>query len=254
VHAMSYSVLFRQFPLDQLDALAPIVRQVYGIADFDARAKIRRGWGFLERHATAEEAQRVAGAVPGCIAIDDEQLRQLAEPRPMTGLAFTETGIVPDGANEIAWNDVAIVAAGGLAEEVVRRETTGKDAGIGKMAMGLGVFLVTGIPLGLFGGKKQETKPVKSNRWLTFGSLVTWQGEQFAIALDHFSFSGLGEKKQLQAIVNFRVLIAELQQRTSARLNHGARFVLASQPLSLANYTSLSEYESELLWMFNTAP
>ena len=40
---MSYSVLFRQFPLDHLDALAPIVRQVYGITDFDARAKIRRG-------------------------------------------------------------------------------------------------------------------------------------------------------------------------------------------------------------------
>ena len=54
---MSYSVLFRQPPVDQFDALAPAVRQAYGITDFDARAKIRRGWGFLERNATAEDAR-----------------------------------------------------------------------------------------------------------------------------------------------------------------------------------------------------
>ena len=62
------------------------------------------------------------------------------------------------------------------------------------------------------------------------------------------------EKKQLQAIVNFRVLITELQQRTSARVNYGARIVLGGQSLSLANYTSLVDYEAELLWMFNTMP
>jgi hypothetical protein len=251
LRAVSYSVLFRQSPLSEFDTLAPIVREVYGITDFDARAKLRHGWGFLERHTTAEEAQRITSAVPGCVVIDNEQLRQPGEPRVMTGLHFTETGIVPDGAEEIGWNDLAIVAAAGLAEEIVSRETTGKDASVGKMVMGLGVFLATGIPMGLFGGKKKETKPAKSNRWLTFGSLITRQGEQFAMALDHFSFAGLGAKKQLQGIVNFRTLLTELQQRTSAKFNHGARFVLAGQSLSLANYTSLADYETELLWMFN---
>jgi hypothetical protein len=250
---MSYAVLFRESPLERLDALAPIVRDVYGITDFDARAKIRRGWGFLERNATSEQAQRVAASVPGCVAIANQDLRELSEPHVMTGFSFAEEGLVPDGANLIAWSDIWILAAGGVAEEVVRRETTGKEAGAGKMMLGLGVFLVTGIPMGLFGGQKKEVKTVKSNRWLTFGSIVTRAGEQFAIALDHFNFSGLGAKKQLQAIVNFRILLTELQQRTPARLNYGAHFVLTSQPLSLANYTSLSEYETELRWLLNAS-
>jgi hypothetical protein len=250
---VSYSVLFRRFPLDRLDELAPIVRQVYGGTDFDARTKIRRGWGFLEREATEEVARRVAESVPGCFAVENQQLRPLSEPRAMTGFQFTEAGFVPDGAEAIPWSDICIVAAGGLAEEIVRRETTGKEANAGKMMLGLGVFLTTGIPMGLFGGKKPEVQTIKSNRWLTFASVVTRQGQQFAIALDHVSFNGLGAKRQLQAIVNFRILITELQQRTPAQLNYGARFVLASQSLSLANYTSVTDYENELSWMFNAS-
>ena len=52
VRPVSQSVLFRQFPLDHLDALAPVVAQAYGLNDYDARSKIRKGWGFLERDAT----------------------------------------------------------------------------------------------------------------------------------------------------------------------------------------------------------
>jgi hypothetical protein len=44
----------------------------------------------------------------------------------------------------------------------------------------------------------------------------------------------------------------ELQLRTPARLNHGARLAVAGQSLSLANYSSLIDYETELLWMFNS--
>jgi hypothetical protein len=252
---MSYSVLFRESPIDQLDALAPIIRQVYGVTDFDARAKLHRGWGFLERHATAEEAQRVASAVPGCVAIANTEMQQLSEPRIMTGIEFAANGLKPEtpDAPFLEWSDLAIIAAGGLTEEIVHRETSGKGPGVGKMMMGLGVFLVTGIPLGLFGGKKQEVKPVKSNRWLIFGTIITRQGEQFALALDHFSFAGLGTKKQLQGIVNFRTLLGELQQHSSARLNYGARLVVAGRSLSQANYASLTDYETELLWMYNAS-
>ena len=51
------------------------------------------------------------------------------------------------------------------------------------MMMGLGVFLVTGIPTGIFGGKKKkDAKLVKSSRVITFGRIVTTVGEQFARA------------------------------------------------------------------------
>jgi len=246
---VSYSVLFRESPLARLDTLAPSVRQAYGIPDYDARTKIRRGWGFLERDVSREEAERLTGAIDGCVVV--EHLRQLAEPRVMKGLEFTDAGIVPDGAELVEWADVQIIAAGAVSEEIVRREAGGKDMNPGKMLMGLGVFMVTGVPVGLFGGKKGEKQPVKSNRWLMFGRLVTRSGEQFAMSLDHFNFAGLGAKKQMQALANFRVLFAELQQHTSARLNQGAQLMLANQALSLAGYTSLADFETELLWLFN---
>ncbi|MEI6083946.1 MAG: hypothetical protein WCS70_06555 [Verrucomicrobiota bacterium] len=246
---MSYSVLFCESPVARLDTLAPIVRQVCGIPDYDARAKIRRGWGFLERDVTREEAERLAGAIAGCVAV--ENLRQPPDPRVMKGMEFTDTGIVPDGAKLIDWADLRIVAACAISEEIVRREAGGKETSTGEMLIGLGVFMATGIPPGLFGGKKVEKQAVKAKRWLTFGRLVTRQGEQFAFSLDHFNFAGLGDKKQLQAIANFRVFIAELQQRSPARLNYGAQLMLANQAVSLANYTSLMDFETELLWLFN---
>ncbi len=237
---MSYSVLFRQFPLDYLDALAPVVRQAYGITDYDARSKIRKGWGFLERDATEETARTLADLLGAAVLVlDNADLREPQEPQTITDVRFP--------------SDIAIVAAGGFSEEIIRRDTGGEFK-TGKMLMGLGVFMVTGVPMGLFGRKdKKKTKPVKSTRLITFGSVITRQGEQFAFSPDKFDFSGLDAQKQLNAAGNFHAFIAELKRRTSARLNLGAQFVLANKSLTLANYQGLRDYETELLWLFNTA-
>ena len=114
--------------------------------------------------------------------------------------------------------------------------------------------MVTGIPMGLFGGKdKKEAKPVKSARLITFGSVITNQGEQVFFSPDKFDFSGLGAQKQLNTLANFHALITEFERRTAARLNVGAQFVLANKSLTLASYQGLKDYETELLWLFNTA-
>ena len=243
MRAVSYSVLFRQFPLDQLDALAPVVAQVYGITDYDARAKIRKGWGFLERDATEDVARNVAAALGDVVlVVDNATLHEPGDPQTMT--AFER--------EKIPWSDIAIVAAGGFPEEIVRRDTGGIKTG--KMLVGLGVFMVTGVPMGLFRGKdKKEAKPVKSTRLITFGSVITRQGEQLAFSPDKFDFSGLGAQKQLNTAANFHALIAEFKRRTPARLNLGAQFVLANKSLTLANYQGLRDYETELLWLLNTS-
>ena len=259
---MSYSVLFRQFPLDHLDALAPVVAQTYGVTDYDARMKIRRGWGFLERDVTGEDAHRIVAAIAdcagGCFAVDNAQLRQLSDSKVMTGIAMTPLGFTPrlqspqDEVRLVEWSEVAVLAAGGFSEEFIRREARGDEKRAGKMMMGLGVFMVTGIPLGMFGGKKkEEKKPVTSNRLVTFGRVIASEGEQFAFSVDHFDFSGLGERKLMNTAANYRVFFEELSQRTSAKLNFGARFVLHKRSLTLANYTCLNDFETELLWMHN---
>jgi hypothetical protein len=264
VTAVSYSVLFRQFPLDQLDALAPVVAQTFGINDYDARTKIRKGWGFLEREATEEDARRIAealGDVAGGVAIvDNTQLRTLAEPKVTTGFEAAPNGVTlhlqspQEPTRRLEWPEVGVVAAGRISEDTIVHESGGNEKTMGKMMMGLGVFLVTGIPTGIFGGgKKKEAKPVKSSRIITFGRIVTTAGEQFAFGLDHFDFSGLAEKKQMNTAANFRVLLDEFARLSHAKVNFGARLLLENRSMALANYTGLHDFETELLWLINTA-
>lgn len=265
VRPVSYSVLFRQFPLDQLDALAPVVARTFGVNDYDARTKIRKGWGFLEREATEEDARRIAGALGdlagGVVAIDNAQLRTLAEPKVATGFEPEATGLTlllqspQEPTRQLEWSEVSVVAAGRISEDTIVHESRGNEKTMGKMMMGLGVFLVTGIPTGIFGGgkKKKEAKPVKSTRIITFGRIVTTAGEQFAFSLDHFDFSGLAEKKQMNTAANFRTFLGESARLSQAKVNWGARLLFENRSMTLANYTGLHDFETELLWLINTA-
>lgn len=146
---------------------------------------------------------------------------------------------------------MAAVAAGGFAEEVVQRDTGG-GVKTGRMLMGLGVFAVTGLPTGLLGGRKEQPQVKKTTRLITFGCILTRQGEQLAFSPDKFDFAGLSTAKQLSTTANFRVLVQLVQGMSSARLNLGAQYLLENKSLTLANYQSLEDFETELLWLLNT--
>jgi hypothetical protein len=119
--------------------------------------------------------------------------------------------------------------------------------------IGLGIFLVTGIPVGIFGGgRKAEAKPAKSIKLISFGQMITSQNESFFFNPEHFDFSGLDAAKEVNATRNYRTFVALLAARSRARLNLGGRCILARQSLSAANYQSLHDFETELLWMLNT--
>jgi hypothetical protein len=263
---MSYSVLFRQFPLDQLDVLAPIVAQTFRVTDFDARTKIRKGWGFLEREANEGEAGRVVESIGdvagGAVAIDNAQLRKPSAPRVIVGGDAGDGGFTvklqspKEPARLLKWPEIGVVAAGRFSEEVIHRESGGNEQSMRQMMMGLGVFMVTGVPpIGGLGGrgKKKEEKPVKTNRVITFGRVVTTAGEQFVFGPNHFDFSGLGAKKELNTMANFRVLIGELAEHSSAKLNLGTHLLLDNQSLTFANYSGLHDFETELLWLMNVS-
>jgi hypothetical protein len=267
VRALNCSILFHQFPLDQLDALAPVVARTYGITDFDARTKIRKGWGFLDRNATEEQARQVAEAIGdtagGVAVIDNAKLRTPTEPRVIIGGEVGEGGVTvklqspKEPPRLVNWPELGVVAVGRFSEEIIHREAGGNEQNTKQMMIGLGVFMVTGIPpiggLSGRGKKKKEEKPVKSSRVITFGRIVTTTGEQFVFGPNHFDFSGLGEKKELNTMTNFRVLIGELARLSSARLNLGARLLLDNQSLSFANYSGLRDFETELLWLVNSS-
>jgi hypothetical protein len=260
---VNYSVLFRQFPLDHLDALAPVVAQAYGVPDYDARTKIRKGWGFLDRNATEEQARRVVEAIGnlagGAIFIDNEQLRSVSNPKVITGFESGESGVTlrlqspQEPPRVVEWSEVGIVAAGRFSEEIIQREAGGDQQKMAGMMVGVGLFMVTGKPPGLLGGgkKKKDEKPVKSVRVITFGRIVTTGSEQFAFSPDHFDFAGLAEKKQINAAANFRAFLGELASHTTAQVNLGARLLLENRSLTFANYSGLHDFETELLWMFN---
>jgi hypothetical protein len=260
---VNYSVLFRQFPLDHLDALAPVVAEAYGVPDYDARTKIRKGWGFLDRNATEEDARRVVEAIGdlagGVVVIENAQLRSASNPKVITGFESGESGVTlrlqspQEPPRVVEWLEIGIVAAGRFSEEIIQREAGGDQQKMAGMMVGVGLFMVTGIPPGLLGGgkKKKEEKPVKSVRVITFGRIVTTGGEQFAFSPDHFDFAGLAEKKQINAAANFRAFLGELAGHTTAQVNLGARLLLENRSLTFANYSGLHDFETELLWMHN---
>ena len=263
---VSYAILFRQFPLDHLDALAPIVTQVCNLTDYDARSKIRKGWGFLEREATEEDAQRIVETMGdgdgGVVAIDNAALRAPGNLLVTTGVEFAPNGFTlrlqspKDPTRFLEWADVEVVSAGQFTEEIIKRATGGNEKTTGAMLLGAGVFLATGIPPGLLGGgsgkkKKKEAKLEKSTRTITFSRIVTTAGEQFVFRPEHFDFSGLAGKKQLNTGANFRVLLAELANLTSAKVNLGARLLLDNRSLTFANYSGPQDFETELLWLLN---
>jgi hypothetical protein len=267
VRAVSQSVLFREFPLDQLDTLAPVVAQAYGINDYDARTKIRKGWGFLERDATEEDAQRIVAAIGdsagGAVAIDNATLRAPKQPLVTTGVEFAPNGFTlrlqspKDPTRFLEWTQVEVVSAGQFLEEIIKRASGGDEKKTGTMLLGMGVFLATGIPPGLLSGggkkKKKEAKPEKTTRTITFGRIVTTTGDQFVLRPEHFDFAGLAEKKQLNTGANFRVLLAELASLTSAKVNLGARLLLDNRSLTFANYSGPHDFETELLWLLNAS-
>lgn len=247
--------------MDEFETVTPLVRQAYGILDYDARTKIRKGWGFLERNAEEEKAQAIGGALGDLVSvIDNAVLKQPADPLTMTGFSFVEEGVVPrwqspqEPGRLILWTDILAVAAGGFSEDVIRMESGGKDFKMGSKLMGLGMFALTGIPPGLLGGgdKKKDPKPVKSSRIITFGCVLTRRGEQLAFSPEKFDFGGLGVNKQMNTGGNFRVFVSELKRQSSARLNLGARYMMENKSLTLANYQSLGDFETELLWLLNT--
>lgn len=265
VRRVSYAILFRQFPLDQLDAFAPVVAQAYGLTDYEARSKIRKGWGFLEREATEVDAQRIVEAIGdsagGVVGIDNAALRSPGSLLMTTGIEFSPNGFTlrlqspKDPTRFLEWADVEAVTAGQFSEEIIKQASGGDEKKMGAMLLGAGVFLATGIPPGLLGGggkkKKKEAKPEKSTRTITFGRIVTTTGEQFVFRPEHFDFSGLAEKKQLNTGANFRVLLAELANLTSAKVNLGARLLLDNRSLTFANYSGPHDFETELLWLLN---
>ena len=262
---MSHAVLFTEFPLDRLEAVATAVGQVYQIPDFDVRARLHRGWGFLERDVPADRAEQVVRALAergvGAVAIANADLRSPGDPQVMMGFEPGADGFVPRlrspqaPALNVAWTEVAILAAGSFTEELIRRESGGPEKSGASQLIGLGLFLATGIPTrGLLGGRKQQAKEVKSKRLVTFGQIIIAGAESLCFNLDGFDFSGLGPQKQVNATLNFRALIAEFARRSGARLNLGARMVLENKSMSLANYQSTQDFETELRWMLNTTP
>lgn len=258
---MSYSVLFKEFPIDRLDEIRDPVSRACGIAHVDAPVKIRRGWGFLEQNIPQEQAEALVEALHqhgiAARAIPDEQIREPEEPIVITGFESDPAGFIPTiqltkhQTRFIPWSEVMILAAGGFAEDVIRRQAVEKSHKAATM-VGIGVFLLTGLPSGLLGNrKKKEVREVRS-QFVSFGQIITTRLESFFFNPEHFNFSGLGANKQLNTSLNYRTFFAEFARLSPARLNLGARLLLDRKSLALASYQRTRDFELELKWILNT--
>lgn len=261
---MNCAVLLPDFDVANLDRLAQPVAVGCGWLPMDAAARLRRGWGFLGRDLTEDAARTLVDGLTAhgvrAVAMAETDLRQPQKPLVIVGFAAEPAVFVPrlqapDAAPAaVRWEDLVVVAVAGFPEEVIRG-ATGAGGQTGPSMLGLGVFLATGIPVGIFHGRKpKETKPVKTTRLAQVGQIITRTGQSFLFSPDRFDFAGLGAQKQLNAGLNLRALISALAARSGARLNLGARYLRENKSLTLAGYHGVQDFETELLWMLNTPP
>ncbi len=262
---MNHAVLLKIPPIENLEAIASALAQIERINVFDARTQVRRGWGFVENQATPERAQHLVTQLNErgieSFALPCADLLKLSEPQKMHGFRMDPEGLTPEGEGgrelglPIPWKELMIVAAAGFHKEVIRKEAGGNSDHSKAQMVGLGIFLFTGMPVGIFGGKKkqEESPESRSHEFIKFAQLITTSGKSFVFKPSSFNFTGLGPLKQLNMSLNFQVMVSELLKLSSAMPNLGARLLQDKKPLSAANYAGIRDFETELRWMVNVA-
>jgi hypothetical protein len=150
----------------------------------------------------------------------------------------------------VPWARLRLLAVAPFTETVyekvmVKEERTGKQ-----MAMGAGVFALTGIPV-TFGGKKKVEKSVpKSEFRLLLDLLLEGPAERLRVDAGAFDYSGLGTRMAYSSHVNLKLLLESIVAAAPrAATSPGADLLLNGGRLGLLGYTSVEDFEREMRWL-----
>jgi hypothetical protein len=256
-----FSVLLAKPELPPADKVAQVLASFKGETAFDARQRAKHTWGFLWEYLDQAEAERLAGLSTAAgleaRAVPMDRVARLPPGPPVHWLRAAPEGIFYTTGSDTAekacpWDQVRLVAAAGLKEQISFTKTVKEGPSDKERMIGLGITMITGIPVGM--GKSKEVKKTVQTTELFLHMDVFIQGPQGPVRLpvnaEQFNYSALGEARANNVFGNFRLLLQHVDSHAGSVLrNKGARTLMAGQPVTAAGYEGRADYEKEARWL-----
>jgi hypothetical protein len=245
------------------DVLARVLAAFRGVTVLDAAMAVRRARGILAERLDRAAAEDLAGrlraegiaaaSVPASVLAElpPALLLSKAAPGP-TGLRVVVRG---EGERLVPWDRLRLAAVAPFKETVYRKVTSNEGPSGQQVAMSVGITAITGMPVRLGAGKKQERSVPKSEFHLFLDLLLEYPAERLRVDAGRFDFSGLGDLMTYAGLTNTRTLLSAcLAAAPRACRSPGADLLLTGGQLSSLGYESLADFEREERWLLTVVP
>ncbi len=235
----------------------------------DSMRMAKKAWGFLgERMEEAEANDMASAAVSAGLdarVIQEWQIPGLPEDKNVRSAHLTDDHFCftlgsESTIREMPWDHICLLSAVGLNEEVRTTKTVEQGPSMQKRMVNMGITMATGIPVGFLKNKKKVDKTEISTEFFLYLDVFTKMPnpqvpEGHTIGCLHidaqgFNFSYLADRKLPNIFGNFKLLIKDISDRSTAAVkNRGLNVMLANQPMNTQGYESYRDVDKEAKWL-----
>lgn len=253
-----FAVLLKSPEMLRSPAIAQVLARFLAIPSPDATQKAMSGWGIVADKLDELKARQLSDQLQAAgvsnIIIRSQALILPAAPQNVGAMVMTpqkiQLSLRKGGTIEMTPEAVSLIAAAGFDEETFKKVKVHEGPTTGERLASAGILIATGLPI-KFGKKSQDVeKTLHSTETHYFMDLCQKQPPQrFRIDAQAFDYSCLKERKQFNALGNFKVLVSDLLKwAPKSPVNLGGRVFAANKPLHEAGYRSMVDFEREMAW------
>jgi hypothetical protein len=257
-----FFVILSRPEIPPIDTVSGVLSAAFGISRMDAVLLAKKSWGFLgERlsegaaRSLASAAER-AGVAVRTLSESDLTSPSTIEPIHQAGCSAEGFRFLHRGAEHgLSWDRLRLIGAANLREEARVMKNVKQGPTGAQRVMGMGLTMMTGIPIRLGGKSKEVQKAVRQADYFYYMDLFFLTDEgltQFHIPAQGFNFAYLGNRREPSVMNNFRLFLEDLAAAAPhAVKNKGAEIILAGRPQASMGYDSPEDYEKECRWLLN---
>lgn len=211
----------------------------------DTAAEAKRCWGVVAEGLAAAAAQELVRALAAQGLEAALVLDGSAPPAPPAARAVKEdwTGL--------PWAEVCLVAAAAFPRAVSSTVTVKEGPDAKQRLVGLGLMLVTGIPVRVGPKAREVTKTVESAEPVFYLDVALGRPvRRLRVDGQSFDYSVLGAAMGPSVLQNFKTLVAAAAaQAPAAARGRGTRILIEGRPLREMGYAGLDDLDRECRWL-----
>jgi hypothetical protein len=262
----NYTVLLAKPEIGDLNVLAGVFETVRGVTRNDGMLLARQCWGFLAENVSIEEADKVVKICRDSgievLVVPAEKISAVPKYETFTKADCRLDGLIytlepKEGAlrqDIVLWDKVLVASAAPVKEQKITVKVTKEGPSMVARAASMGVMMTTGVPLKI--GKTKEVKKESVEFEIIFYLELYFDAPPFRVRMrsDKFDFSYLGARKGYATLVNFGLLLADIDSLApKAVKNRGFKGILKKETLSFMGYDSVDYFDKECRWLITLA-